>query len=133
MRVAVLGTGIMGFPIARNLAGAGIEVSAWNRTAERAEPLREHGVDVQADAEAAIGGADLVITILSNAEAVEEVMGGEGLEACGEDTVWAQLSTVGIDANERLVELAADAGVRLRRRAGPRDQAAGRAGGAGRA
>ncbi len=44
MRVAVLGTGIMGAPMARNLAAAGHEVSAWNRSREKAEPLAEHGV-----------------------------------------------------------------------------------------
>ena len=46
MRVAVLGTGIMGAPMARNLAAAGHEVSAWNRSREKAEPLAEHGVSV---------------------------------------------------------------------------------------
>jgi 3-hydroxyisobutyrate dehydrogenase len=110
MRVAVLGTGIMGFPIARNLAESGIEVSAWNRTLERAAPLAEHGVDVEAESADAVDGSDLVMTILSNAGAVEEVMGG-GLRACGEGTVWAQLSTVGIEANDRLAKLAADAEV----------------------
>ena len=45
MRVAVLGTGIMGAPMARNLAAAGHEVRAWNRSRERAEPLAADGVD----------------------------------------------------------------------------------------
>jgi len=39
MRVAVLGTGIMGAPMARNLAAAGHEVTAWNRSAEKAERI----------------------------------------------------------------------------------------------
>jgi 3-hydroxyisobutyrate dehydrogenase len=111
MRVAVLGTGIMGFPIARNVSAAGIDVTAWNRTAEKAEPLREHGVDVAHDPAAAIEGSDLALTLLSNAEAVESVMAGGGLEACGEDTVWAQMSTVGLKATERFAKLAAEAGV----------------------
>jgi 3-hydroxyisobutyrate dehydrogenase len=112
MRVAVLGTGIMGFPMARNIAAAGIEVSAWNRTIERAEPLREHGVEVAGKVAEAVDGADLVITILSDADAVESVMtDGGGLEACGEKTVWAQMSTVGLTATERFAALAGDAGV----------------------
>ena len=49
MRVAVLGTGIMGFPMARNIARAGHEVRAWNRTPERAEPLAEDGIEVADD------------------------------------------------------------------------------------
>ena len=39
MRVAVLGTGVMGFPMARNIAATGHEARAWNRTRARAEPL----------------------------------------------------------------------------------------------
>jgi 3-hydroxyisobutyrate dehydrogenase len=112
MRAAVLGTGIMGFPIARNIAAAGNEVSAWNRTIERAEPLREHGVEVAGEVAEAVDGADLVITILSDADAVESVMtDGGGLEACGEKTVWAQMSTVGLKATERFAALARDAEV----------------------
>jgi 3-hydroxyisobutyrate dehydrogenase len=114
MRVAVLGTGIMGFPIARNIAAAGIEVSAWNRTAERAEPLRGHGVEVAEDVAETVEGADLVITILRDGDAVESVMTeGGGVDACGDGTVWAQMSTVGLQATERLASLAADAGVRF--------------------
>jgi 3-hydroxyisobutyrate dehydrogenase len=113
MRVAVLGTGIMGFPIARNIAASGMEVRAWNRTAERAEPLREHGVKVSGDAAGAVDGADLVITILRDGDAVESAMtDGGGLRACGDSAVWAQMSTVGLKATERLASLAADAGVR---------------------
>lgn len=62
----------------------------------------------------AVDGADLVITILRDADAVESVMtDGGGLEACGEKTVWAQMSTVGLKATEHLAALAGDAGVLL--------------------
>ena len=44
--VAVLGTGIMGAGMARNLLSAGMEVRAWNRTREKAEPLAEGSVKV---------------------------------------------------------------------------------------
>jgi 3-hydroxyisobutyrate dehydrogenase len=112
MRVAVLGTGIMGLPIARNISAAGIEVSAWNRTAGKAEPLREHGVEVADAPAAAIEGADLAITVLASADAVESVMCEQGgLDACGEKTVWAQMSTVGLEATENLASLAGEAGV----------------------
>jgi 3-hydroxyisobutyrate dehydrogenase len=101
----------MGLPMARNIASAGIELSAWNRTAEKAAPLRDDGVELAGDPAAAIEGADLVITMLSDGAAVESVMvEGGGLEACG-DAVWAQMSTVGLAAGERLAEAAADAGV----------------------
>lgn len=113
MRVAVLGTGTIGLPMARNIAAAGIEVSAWNRTSERADPLREHGVEVAEDAARAVGHADLVITILSDADAVDSVMTGGGLAACSGETVWAQMTTVGLEATERLAGMARDEGIRF--------------------
>jgi 3-hydroxyisobutyrate dehydrogenase len=108
MRVAILGTGIMGAPMARNLAAAGLEVRAWNRSRERAEPLAEHGVDVAGTADDAVRHADVVVTMLSDGSAVEAVAGDL---AVPDGAVWAQMSTVGIEATERLVARAADAGV----------------------
>src|SRR4051812_50043507 len=69
MRVAVLGTGIMGAPIARNLAAAGHEVRAWNRSPEKARGL--DGVEpAEAIADAA-RDADAVVTMLADGDAVE--------------------------------------------------------------
>ena len=107
MRVAVLGTGIMGAPMARNLAGAGLEVRAHNRTRERAEPLAEHGVTVADSPAEAVEGAGVVVTMLSDGAAVEAVT--DGL-AFPEGAVWAQMSTVGLEATERLAARAAEAG-----------------------
>ncbi|MEN3283099.1 MAG: 3-hydroxyisobutyrate dehydrogenase, partial [Solirubrobacteraceae bacterium] len=71
MRVAVLGTGTMGLPMARNIAAAGHDVRAWNRSRERAEPLAEHGVTVCDSAGEAVDDADVVLTMLSDGDAVE--------------------------------------------------------------
>jgi 3-hydroxyisobutyrate dehydrogenase len=110
--VAVLGTGIMGAPIARNIAAAGLETRAWNRTRSKAEPLAEHGVTVAATAAEAVQGADAVVTMLSDGSAVETVMTeGGALEAMRDDAVWIQMSTVGIAALERLAQLAEERGV----------------------
>jgi 3-hydroxyisobutyrate dehydrogenase len=108
MRVAVLGTGIMGAPMARNLAAAGHEVRAWNRSRERAEPLAADGVEVADTPEAAVREAGVVVTMLADGAAVEAV--ADGLEF-PPDAVWAQMSTVGIEATDRLVEIARAAGV----------------------
>ena len=110
MRVAVLGTGTMGAPMARNLAAAGHEVRAWNRSRERAEPLGADGVRVAGSPDEAAAGAEVVVTMLSDGDAVEAV--AAGLEF-PESAVWAQMSTVGIEATERLLARAADAGVPL--------------------
>jgi 3-hydroxyisobutyrate dehydrogenase len=105
LTVAVLGTGIMGEPIARNLQRAGIDVRAWNRTRAKAEPLAADGVIVCDEPAEASDGADVVVTMLRDADAVEHVMAGV-LPAMEEDAVWAQMSTVGVDGAARLTELA---------------------------
>jgi 3-hydroxyisobutyrate dehydrogenase len=111
--IAVLGTGIMGFPIARNLAAAGFDVRAWNRTRERAEPLAEHGVTVADNPRAAVQGADVVITMLIDADAVETTMDGLDGALTGDSggLLWLQMSTVGVDAAERFATLADKAGM----------------------
>jgi 3-hydroxyisobutyrate dehydrogenase len=112
MRVTLLGTGIMGAAMARNLVRAGHEVTVWNRSRSRAEPLADDGARVAGSALEAVDGAEAVLTILSDGAAVETVIAGEGvLGALPNGCVWVQLSTVGIEATDRLAELAAEAGV----------------------
>lgn len=108
--VAVLGTGIMGAPMARNVAAAGLPVRAWNRSREKAEPLAEDGIEVAGSPAAAVEGADLVVTMLSDGDAVAATM-EQALPAMSGDAVWAQMSTVGIEASDRLSGLAAERGV----------------------
>ena len=100
----------MGRPMARNLAAAGFEVRAWNRTRERAEPLAEHGVAIADTPAEAAGGADVVLTVLSDTEAVLSSVEG-ALTAAGSEALWLQMSTVGIEGTERCAELAKEAGV----------------------
>jgi len=107
MRVTFLGTGIMGLPMARNAAGGGIEVRAWNRTPEKAEPLREHGVEVLADPVEAIDDADVVVTMLTDAGAVRAVVETSGVLDALHGRIWAQMSTIGIAATEEMVRRAA--------------------------
>lgn len=110
--VAVLGTGIMGAGMARSLRRAGLEVRAWNRTIERARPLEEAGVRVEPEAADAVRGADVVLTMLSDAAAVHAAMqmAEPGLSA---GQIWLQTSTVGIGPIESLVEFADKHGLRF--------------------
>src|SRR3954471_4245849 len=71
MTVAVLGTGTMGAPMAVNVAGAGLDVRAWNRTPDKAQGL--DGVTACESIADAVEGADLVVTILSDGDAAEAV------------------------------------------------------------
>jgi 3-hydroxyisobutyrate dehydrogenase len=105
LTVAVLGTGIMGEPIARNLVRAGHDVRVWNRTRAKAEPLAADGAHVCDEPAEAADGADVVVTMLHDGEAVENVMAGV-LPAMEEDAVWAQMSTVGAESADRLANLA---------------------------
>jgi 3-hydroxyisobutyrate dehydrogenase-like beta-hydroxyacid dehydrogenase len=78
-RLALLGAGgTMGFAMARNLARAGFEVRAWNRTRERAEPLADDGATIASTPAEAANGADVVITMLSDTDAVLEAMEHDG-------------------------------------------------------
>jgi 3-hydroxyisobutyrate dehydrogenase len=109
LAVAVLGTGIMGAPMARNLAGAGPDVRAWNRTAEKAQPLAEHGVTVAEDAADAVRGADVALTMLADAEATLAV-GEQALGALDGEAIWLQAGTIGIEGTGRCAEAARRAG-----------------------
>ena len=103
MRVAFLGTGIMGAPMARNLVAADHEVRVWNRSREKAEGLGAGIADSPAEAAA---GAEVVVTMLADGPVVESVMDGVSLDG---DQVWWQASTVGIEATEKLQAMAGDA------------------------
>jgi len=109
--VALLGTGIMGAAMARNLLGAGMEVRAWNRSTEKAEPLADDGATVAEDATEAARGADFLLTMLADADAIEEVVGDGVLQALAEGAVWLQMSTVGERGHATLAHLAAENGV----------------------
>ncbi len=109
--VVVLGTGIMGAAMARNLMKAGMSVRAWNRSREKAEPLARDGAEITEDPAAAAENADFLLTMLPDAGVVEEVLGDRVLEALAEGGVWLQMSTVGEEGNERLSRVAAGSGV----------------------
>jgi 3-hydroxyisobutyrate dehydrogenase len=106
--VAVLGTGTIGEPIARNLARAGLDVRVWNRTREKAEPLAQDGATVCDTAAAAAEDAELVLTVLADAVATEDTVADLRF---ADGAVWVQMATVGVDGAERLAELAGEKGV----------------------
>jgi 3-hydroxyisobutyrate dehydrogenase len=108
---AVLGTGIMGGAIARNLAAAQLGTRAWNRTREKAARLAGDGIEVIDTPAEAASGADAVITMLASDDAIRTVMAGGALDAMEEGSIWLQMSTIGIEATEEMARLAGDAGV----------------------
>jgi 3-hydroxyisobutyrate dehydrogenase len=114
--VAVIGAGgTMGLPMARNIAKAGIDVRAWNRSREKAEPLAEDGVEILDTAADAASGASVLLTILSDADAVTSAMEGSGgvLAGAADGALWLQMSTIGIEGTERCATLAEEHGLTL--------------------
>jgi 3-hydroxyisobutyrate dehydrogenase len=101
--VAVLGIGIMGAAMARNLAAAGLSTTVWDRSPEATAPLTAAGVAVAASPQEAVADARVVITMLPTAEAVESVIvTGRVAEAFDRGAVWVQMGTIGIEATTRL-------------------------------
>ncbi len=105
----------MGLPMARNIATAGIEVRAWNRSREKAEPLTDDGIEVLDTAAEAATGSSVILTILSDADAViDAIEGSDGVLAGAEDAaIWLQMSTIGIEGTERCAALAEERGLTL--------------------
>jgi 3-hydroxyisobutyrate dehydrogenase len=97
--IAVLGTGIMGGPMARNLARKGFAVRVWNRSRDRAQPLAADGAVVAGSPAEAVEGADAVLTMLADGPSTAEVI-GRARPAPG--TVWLQMGTVGVEWTDRL-------------------------------
>ncbi|WP_265256721.1 NAD(P)-dependent oxidoreductase [Verminephrobacter aporrectodeae] len=74
LRLAVLGTGLMGQPMARRLCAAGHRVHVWNRTRAKAEPLAAFGATVHATPAQAVRDADIVLSLLENGPVVGHVL-----------------------------------------------------------
>ena len=110
MRVTVLGMGAMGAGMAQSLLREDIEVTVWNRTVERSEPLADDGATVALDPTAAVADADVVVAMLFDAASTLEMM-ATVLPAMKQDAVFVQCATVGVDGAARTAALAAEHGV----------------------
>jgi len=116
-RVAFIGLGIMGARMAANLCRAGFEVTAWNRTRERAEELAEkHGARVAASPAEAAAATDATITMVVDAPQVEEVLFGPGgaAEGLAEGALAIDMSTITPSASRAIANrLQAESGARF--------------------
>ena len=108
--VALLGTGTMGAGMAASIARAGLPLRVWNRSREKAEPLAGVGAVIADSPAEAVEGADLVLTMLFDADAVAATM-EQARASLAPGAVWVQQSTVGVEGSDRLVALARDLGV----------------------
>jgi 3-hydroxyisobutyrate dehydrogenase len=106
--VTVLGMGAMGAPIAANLARSGLPVTGWSRDPARVTAAAASGVRAADSLDAALGGADVLITLLPDADSIEAVLAS--IVALPSHLLWLQMSTVGLYGAGRLHEIAEAAG-----------------------
>jgi 3-hydroxyisobutyrate dehydrogenase-like beta-hydroxyacid dehydrogenase len=113
-RIAVVGLGGMGSRIAARLLDAGHELTVWNRTAAKAEPLVERGARAAATPRDAVEGAEFALTMVADPDALAAVTEGPDGVVAGlrPGAVYLEMSTVGPQAVARLAE-AVPAGVDL--------------------
>jgi 2-hydroxy-3-oxopropionate reductase len=109
-RIAFLGTGLMGAPMASNLLKDGLALTVWNRTRAKAEALRPLGAAVADSAAEAVDGAEFVFCILENGSVVEEVLFAGGVASrLRPGTVLVDMSSIhprqAIDHARRLAAL----------------------------
>ena len=108
--VAVLGTGTMGGGMVRALRRADIPVRMWNRAAEKARALTDTGAEACDSPADAVAGADVVLTMLFDADTAIDVIRQAAPPA---GTTWLQCSTVGVEGAGRTADVAAELGLVL--------------------
>jgi 3-hydroxyisobutyrate dehydrogenase-like beta-hydroxyacid dehydrogenase len=104
MKVAFIGLGNMGAPMARNLIRAGHDVTVYNRTRAKAEPLAADGARIADSVAHAVRGCEVAITMLADDHAVQEaIFGADGmLQALPLDAVHMSTSTISVEMSKRL-------------------------------
>jgi 3-hydroxyisobutyrate dehydrogenase len=101
--VAVLGTGIMGSAMARNLVTAGLRTTVWDRSPTVTAPVAEAGARAATTPQDAVRDASVVITMLPTPDVVQSVMLDGGVVAAfAPGAVWAQMGTIGMTATDSL-------------------------------
>jgi len=115
LKLGVVGTGRMGAAIASRLLGLGHEVTVWNRTAHKAQALAAAGAKAASTPAELAGRAEFIISILSNAEAIEQAYhGAQGLlsgEVKGK--LFIEMSTVRPDVERKLAGRVREKGATL--------------------
>jgi 2-hydroxy-3-oxopropionate reductase len=113
-RIAFIGLGIMGGPMAANLVKAGYDVTGYNRSRGKVDALVEAGGTGADSIAEAVAGADVIITIVPDSPDVEQVAGGEDgiLAHARSGAVWVDCSSIRPDVAVALAEQAAEKGIK---------------------
>jgi 3-hydroxyisobutyrate dehydrogenase len=104
--VAVLGLGAMGHGMATSALRAGIPTVVWNRSVQPTHDLARSGARVADTAADAVRQAEIVITMVTDADAVLSIAGDDGmLAALQPGSIWVQMSTIGVAGIEKVAAL----------------------------
>jgi 3-hydroxyisobutyrate dehydrogenase-like beta-hydroxyacid dehydrogenase len=115
VKVAFIGIGKMGLPMAGNVLRAGHDLTVFNRTASRCDPLAGDGATVAGSAAEAVRGAEVLVTMVADGAAVDaQLEGDEGfLSDAPDGLVWLEMSTIGPTAARRFADRASGAGITM--------------------
>ena len=113
-RVGWIGTGRMGYAMAERLAKSGADMTVWNRTRSKAEPLAAHGAKIAATL-ADLAGCDIVFCIVSTSDDVKSVIAGDGglLSGKGRPRMVIECSSISLEGSAELRALLETHGVEL--------------------
>ncbi|KAA0990245.1 NAD(P)-dependent oxidoreductase [Dyadobacter aurulentus] len=103
-KIAFLGLGNLGAPIAERLINSGFEVTVWNRTISKAEPLAQLGAKVAENAIDAIEPGGIVFSVLADDSAVEATFSDALLEKLGQNGLHISMSTISPDCSRKMTE-----------------------------
>lgn len=114
-KVALIGTGLMGKPMALNILKKGFPLVVFNRTAAKTEELEQAGARVAGSPREAAESADVVITMLSDNDAVNSMLVGENgiLAGLGSGRIFIDMSTVTPDASRRFASMVEERGAQM--------------------
>ena len=80
MKIGFIGTGLMGFPMAKNLLDKSLDLNVFSRTIEKAKPLEKIGAKISNSLSEAVKDVDIVITMLTDDDAVEKVLSDQDFQ-----------------------------------------------------
>ena len=108
--IGFIGTGLMGLPMAKRLIAANMPLVAYNRTAEKLEPLRQMGANISATLPDLLKQCDCVITMLTNAAAVEELLLSDVARSLLSNRTVIQMGTIAPSESRKLQQAIVAAG-----------------------
>lgn len=110
MKVGILGTGLMGGPMAVTLKNCGHEVVAYNRSSEKLHPLKQHGVNLADSPRGVLEASDCTILMLTNAEAIAATLFSPESQAALSQTTVIQMGTISPDQSRQVMARIQEAG-----------------------